>query len=190
MACGATDLVDWTVSAWGFYTDPVSLAPRFDISTGNLPGWQRPSDHDQARAYRANVLSSLEQGSCKAMAQTVAAGRLADGAPLVQRLDPASADVGEIPIASPTPLQHADLCVPRHWEGLAGPSRPLVAQLLRQPFRKQRAPVLSAFSVAYGEFPALEIKLLRPQLQGHQLPPVSARPAGVEACGLAPAPPD
>jgi hypothetical protein len=39
MACGATDLVDWTVSAWGFYTDPVSLAPRFDIFTGNLPGW-------------------------------------------------------------------------------------------------------------------------------------------------------
>lgn len=60
------------------------------------------------------------------MTQAVAAGRLADtscqhsalisesnsdrddGVPVVLRLDLASADAGEIPVASPTPLQHSD----------------------------------------------------------------------------------
>ena len=62
----------------------------------------------------------------------------------------------------------------------------MVMQLLRQPFRKQRASVLSAFSAAYGEFPAVEIKVLHHQPKGlhqsqatamehsgHQLPPVA-----------------
>jgi len=35
-AAGAMGLGDCTLGAWGYYTDPVSLATLFDFFTGNL----------------------------------------------------------------------------------------------------------------------------------------------------------